>query len=138
MSSNESVRISIRVGESEIEIVGSENYVQNLLNDDLIFNFLEKFQETLAEIPEEVEEEVTDTSMPPKISNTKGLADALEQLFNTDWGKTPRRLPEIKSVLELNGIYYESKTIATQLLRLIKRGKLRRIGTRRDYRYISS
>lgn len=137
MSQQEKVKIELRVGDAEIVLEGSENYIEELIAGNVLFQFIESFQASIAEIPVESSGTITlQSDLPPTISQSKGLADALQQLFDGDWGRTPRMLQDITNALEVNGIYYNVKSISAQLLSMIKQGKLRRIGTRGQYRYV--
>ena len=133
-------KFSLRIGDFEIQLEGSEQYINSIIGEN-IFDFIDSIQTSDlldSEMPEETTTDITDLSTPPKISKVTGLNDALKKLFDTDWGKTPRSLPEIKKVLELNGIFYESNDIASRLVKLLRTGEIRRIGQRRKYRYVGA
>jgi hypothetical protein len=140
LSVQERSKVVVRLGDTEIEIEGSSEFVKSYIGEN-IFEFLGNFQSSVAEIPTEEPEKPTipgEEALPPKIAQASGLADALRSLFDTPWGKTPKSLDVIKQVLEVNGLYYEAKVISTQLLIMIRRGNLRRIGTKGNYQYVAS
>ncbi len=61
------------------------------------------------------------------------------RLFSVDWGKRPRRLAEVKEILDNYGMVYPKQTVAVTLLRLAKEGKIRRFKSERgEYVYVSS
>ncbi|MDG6928104.1 MAG: hypothetical protein JRN10_00940 [Nitrososphaerota archaeon] len=61
------------------------------------------------------------------------------RLFSAEWGKKPRRLAEVKEILDNYGMVYPKQTVAVTLLRLAKEGKIRRFKSERgEYVYVSS
>ena len=136
---SEKSRIRIKKGSLEFEIEGTNEFVQSYVGNNFseIINNIEQ----LADV--HIEEE-TDTEKPdkkpipsyPQISGVSGLADALRRLLSTEWGKNPHTSGEIREVLQLNALHYESRDIGSQLSKMIKNGEIRRIGERGNYQYI--
>jgi len=62
----------------------------------------------------------------PQIT-ASGLVEAILQLLRSPWGKHPKTLREIEEALRINAIHYPQASIATRLMELTKRGKLRRL-----------
>ena len=87
----------------------------------------QKFVVETEEVP--TQEEVASTSATdiPVIKPTKKTIDNLTLLFGTPWGRTPRSLAEVAKALEVNAVPDRIETISTTLIRLVKRGSLRRI-----------
>lgn len=75
------------------------------------------------------EEEVAGTSATdiPVIKPTKKTIENLALLFGTPWGRTPRSLAEAARALEVNAVPDRIVIISNNLIRLVKRGSLRRI-----------
>lgn len=63
----------------------------------------------------------------PMIEKSGNFADTLEKLMRTEWGRTPRTLPEVEETLKTSGEFRAKATVAGTLLSLVKQGKLRRI-----------
>ena len=72
----------------------------------------------------------------PSISRSRKLSEAISDLFNADWGASPRGISEVKDALATNGLIYPLTTLSGTLLGLTKRGLLRRIKTSDGYRYV--
>lgn len=62
----------------------------------------------------------------PVLQPGLGCSDAIKALLQTDWGKQPRSMAEIKKALETNAIYFSKGTLSGTLTILTKRGVLRR------------
>jgi predicted HTH transcriptional regulator len=73
----------------------------------------------------------------PSISKSKGLTDAILNLLQTDWGKTPREWGEISEALKRNALHYSKGSVTGTLTLLTQSGKLRRIKEGRSYKYVA-
>ena len=62
----------------------------------------------------------------PTLPSGLGCSDALRALLQTEWGKQPRSMAEIKEVLEANALYFSKGTLSGTLTLMTKRGELRR------------
>lgn len=81
----------------------------------------------------------TDTNLRqslPSISKSKGLTEAILNLLQTDWGKTPREWGEITEALKRNALHYSKGSVTGTLTLLTQSGRLRRIKEGRSYKYI--
>lgn len=137
---NNRSRIVVRIGEAQIEIEGEHSNVQSLMGEPL-FEFIRGLQEVIGElppIPSEVPEvpEKAVKEFPPQLGKVDTMATALSQLFKKDWGKKPRTLEEVMTVLEVNGLYYKKAAVATQLVRMMRKKEVRRFGVRGSYKYV--
>lgn len=136
-------KVSVRLGEFQVDLEGTHVNVRSLMGKPL-YDFIKELKEVVGEIPsaEEVkvaEEEAPPAEYPPPLGKPASLGDALTKLMvDTGWGSKPRTLGEIVTALETNGIYHKKAAIATTLVTLMKRGKLRRLGTRRSYKYVAA
>ena len=54
------------------------------------------------------------------------LSDIVVKIFSELWGRKPRKLNQVREVLESYGLIYPKQSVAVTLLRLAQSGKLRR------------
>ena len=73
----------------------------------------------------------------PKISPSKGCANALRVLMETEWGKQPRSMKEIKGALEANALYFSKGTLSGTLTTMTKRGELQRVKEEGKWKYLA-
>lgn len=139
-------RISVRLGELEVSLEGTQENVESLMGEKL-FTFIQALQEAGGGISEpivEIEkkeskttEEGPPTEYPPPLGKPATLGDALTKLMvETGWGNKPRSLGEIRTALQTNALYYDKAAVATALVNLVKKGVLRRLGSRGDFSYV--
>ena len=134
------LRVSVRLGDFEVEIEGTYENVKSLMGEPL-YAFIRGLQGVSEELPEAPPtEEVTPPTMeyPPPVRSQPTLSGTLRSLMDTDWGRKPRTLSEIMTALETSGIYYSSGTVSRRLLDLVKQGNLRRLGTRGSFKYVAA
>ena len=64
----------------------------------------------------------------PTISIEKGdsLNDLVSKLFSDPWGKSPRKLFDVREALQSYGLNYPKQSVAVALLRLAKSTRIRR------------
>ena len=132
--------IRLRIGNNELEIVGTYNEVSTIL-DKLLPYLLQKRSDVVIDSEDKVREGGSDVlSSIPTISVKKGepLTEILQKLFDTEWGHKPRPLREVMNVLELYGLYYPKSTVAVTLNRLVQRGVIRRIKKDKYFLYVST
>ena len=73
----------------------------------------------------------------PEITSARGCLDAIRALMETDWGKHPKSMNEIKGALEANALYFSKGTLSGTLTTMIKRGVLQRVKKDGRWRYLS-
>jgi hypothetical protein len=56
----------------------------------------------------------------PMLEPGRGCSDAIRALLQTDWGKQPRSMAEIKKALETNALYFSKGTLSGTLSFLTK------------------
>ena len=81
------------------------------------------------------------SSIPPDIiiNKSDSLTDVLLKLFLSNWSNEPKKLNEIREVLQLYGLMYPKQTVAVTLLRMAKSGRLRRFKSNTgEYVYTAS
>ena len=72
----------------------------------------------------------------PKIRAGLGCSEAIRALSQTDWGKQPRSMNEIKEALETNALYFSKGTLSGTLTMMTKRGDLRRFKKAGRWTYV--
>jgi hypothetical protein len=132
-------RVSVRIGEFQVELEGTHGNVKKLMGKEL-FDFIKGLQETKQILtPSEIitPEVSTEEEAVPPLGRPSTTMEALSQLFKTEWGRKPRQLSEIMQALEANGLYYKKPVVATILVQLIKKKELRRLGMKGNFQYVA-
>jgi len=73
----------------------------------------------------------------PEMPSVRGCADAIRTLLETDWGKQPRSMNEIKKALETNALHFSKGTLSGSLTTMTKRGDIRRVKKDGRWKYLS-
>jgi hypothetical protein len=145
--SPDNVRVRVRVGANEVEIEGPKDSIRELL--DLIPEIEGRL------VPPSAQPQPAVSVLPPaptspqqaplqdlpevKVEKGESLPSIMTKLFGAPWGRTPRRLLDVKGALESYGLVYPRQSVAVALLRLAQEGKLRRFkGADGDFLYTSS
>ena len=139
MSSPDRIRIRVRSGPNEAEIEAEHGHLREAI--ELIPEIVGKFPAQRPEVRREISSEMApapnapvQASQPagpvqlPAISVEKGdsLSDIISKFFADYWGKNPRKLSEVREVLQSYGLNYPKQSVAVALLRLAKSSKIRR------------
>ncbi|MEM1524676.1 MAG: hypothetical protein QW372_01525 [Nitrososphaerales archaeon] len=140
------VKIRIRMGANEIEIEAPPSILKDTVN--LIPEMLQKLPESQTR---QVLKEATPQQPPApsstvsshipeiKVEKDDSLTDILIRMFKDPWGRTPRKLSDVRAVLDSYGLIYPKQSVAVALLRLAQAGKLRRFkGDGGEYVYTAS
>jgi len=133
-------RVSVRIGDFQVELEGTHGNVTKLMGEDL-FKFIKGLQETTKQVPSSIEvgpEVAPEEEAVPPLGRPSTTIDALSQLFKTEWGKKPRLLSDVMQALEANGLYYQKPIVAKILVDLIKKKELHRIGSKGSFQYVAS
>src|SRR4030042_6672881 len=73
----------------------------------------------------------------PNIQRTSQCSEAVQGLLESDWGKTPRMIGELRRAMEANAIFFPKTTLSGVLVWMVKKGSLRRWKDRkRGYLYM--
>jgi len=133
------VKIRVRFGVNEAEIEAPISAVKEAIH--LIPELVQHLPKSMATQPLQTKsvlisevppkEEILAETKPkilPEIKVEKGdsLPDVITKFFRDDWGRYPRKLSDVRNVLESYGLIYPKQSVAVALLRLAKEGKLRR------------
>jgi hypothetical protein len=72
----------------------------------------------------------------PIIHGVAGCSEAIKLLMETEWGKKPRSMNEIKQALEANAFYFSKGTLSGTLTMMVKKGKLKRFKEDGHWKYL--
>lgn len=142
------LRIRVKLGEFEVELQGDV---------ETIFKAMDTLREIVSWIPQPTTAlsqsrpigttaptqppatETTQLTLPNiKIEKEDSLADIIVKMFSDPWGRTPRRLSEVREALASHGLVHPKQSVAVALLRLSQAGKLRRFKEGGEYVYTAS
>jgi len=135
----------VKIGEYEVEIKGTREEVKKTIEElpILITNVNKAFDiikpKTVATLTVKTgtTKEETHTQKYPKITPTENCDGAVIRVLETDWGKwRPRTIDELREALQANGLNYSGRVLATVLMGLVKKGKIRRWNTDAGFVYI--
>jgi hypothetical protein len=73
----------------------------------------------------------------PQIPSILGCTDAVRALIESDWGKKPRPMSEIKHALEDNQLYFSKGALSATLVTLSKKGDIHRVKEEGKWKYFS-
>ncbi|MGQ9468243.1 MAG: hypothetical protein ACUVTD_00175 [Nitrososphaerales archaeon] len=133
------MKIRVRLGVNEAEIEAPLSAVKEAIHliPELVQHLpksittqpLQTKTETITEIPskEEILTEAKPKILPEiKVEKDDSLPDVITKFFKDEWGRYPRKLSDVRDVLESYGLIHPKQSVAVALLRLAKEGKLRR------------
>jgi len=142
------LRIRVKFGEFEVELQGEVETISKAM-DTLreIFTWIP--QPTTVASPSRpieatapIQPPQTETLQPTlpniKIEKDDSLADIIVKMFSDPWGRTPRRLSEVREALASYGLVHPKQSVAVALLRLSQTGKIRRFKEGGEYVYTAS
>lgn len=86
----------------------------------------------------EVEESSREVSTEriPTLHAGLGCSNAIRTLLQSEWGREPKMMNEIKDALETNALYFSKGTLSGTLTMMTKGGSLRRIKKTGRWAYI--
>jgi hypothetical protein len=134
--SSDRVKIRVRSGQNEAEIEAEMGQIREAIA--LIPEIASKFPEGRTELRHFIApNEPTSSPPPPEIRSAsdipsigveKGdsLSDIISKFFADRWGKSPRKLSEVRDALQSYGLNYPKQSVAVALLRLAKSSRIRR------------
>jgi hypothetical protein len=142
-SSSDRIRIKVRSGQSEAEIEAEAGRIREAI--ELIPEIVSKLpaqrveparQEAAIREPYLTQPSLSSSTAPegnttaqhPGITVEKGdsLSDIISKFFGDPWGKSPRKLSEVRETLQSYGLNYPKQSVAVALLRLAKSSRIRR------------
>jgi len=139
LSSPDRVRIRVKSGQNEAEIEAERANLREAI--ELIPEIVSRFPAQRLDLGREAAPEPAPNapvqaqpSQPtgpvqmPAINVEKGdsLSDIISKCFGDQWGKSPRKLSEVRDVLQSYGLNYPKQSVAVALLRLAKASRIRR------------
>ncbi len=154
----DNIKIRVRAGDSEAEIEAPLSSIREAI--ELIPDVIAKLPKAGAgakpqpagtqgeaatvRAPEAASMSIQDASAAstmPMVTVEKGdsLSDVISKFFSDSWGRSPRKLMEVRDALQSYGLNYPKQSVAVALLRLAKGSKLRRFkGEGGEYVYTAS
>ncbi|MEM3578948.1 MAG: hypothetical protein QXL54_01840 [Candidatus Bathyarchaeia archaeon] len=144
---SEEFSIRVKVGEYEVEVKGSRNEVLETIKElpSLVSSFSKAFESLKAKettvtvkapAPTVIKAE-SPVEKYPKIPKVESCSEALLRVLESDWGKwRPRTVTELKEALAANDMHFPGRTLAGDLLALVRKGVVRCWKTDKGYVYI--
>lgn len=152
------VRIKVRTGESEAEVEASlssireaieliPELVSRLPSATLELGAVSQGRALEAPVPRAGEPAAAEVSASPQSSSIPmvtvergdSLSDVIIKFFADPWGRSPRKLMEVREALQSYGLNYPKQSVAVALLRLAKASRIRRFkGESGEYVYTAS
>lgn len=152
------VKIKVKSGESEAEVEASMSNIRQAI--ELIPEVLAKLPQASLErraapdispVRAGVQHAAEPATIPlqtssssssvPTVTIEKGdsLSDVISKFFADPWGRSPKKLMEVREALQSYGLNYPKQSVAVALLRLAKSSKIRRFkGEGGEYVYTAS
>ena len=130
--------IKIRIGDAEVEVGGKREEVLETLEDlESIVGLVKDAFEITGLTKKPNGKQKPDPSQYPKIARTNQCSEAVTSLLQTEWGKTPRTIGELREGMEANAVFFPKTTLSGVLVWLTKKGDLRRWkDPKRGYLYV--
>jgi uncharacterized membrane protein len=137
----------VKVGDYEVEVRGSREDVLETVKElpNLIPEVSKAFENlkpktaatVIVKTPVSAVKEESPVEKYPKISKVESCSEAVLKILESDWGKwRPRTLTELKAALAANNLHFPGRTLAGDLLGLVRKGVVRRWKTDKGYVYI--
>ena len=143
---SEEFSLRVRVGEYEVEVRGARGEVLDTIKElpSLVQSFGKAFESLKAKeaaVTVKASASVAKAESPveryPKIPKTESCSEALQRVLESDWGKwRPRTVTELKEALAANGMSFPGRTLAGDLLALVRKGVVKCWKTDKGYVYI--
>jgi hypothetical protein len=137
--SEPSFRLKVRIGNVEVELGGAKEEVLATLDDlDLIISKVSRAFDAEVPRPKPAKVEAgASIERYPNIARTNQCSEAVQSLLESDWGKTPRTIGELRRAMEANAIFFPKTTLSGVLVWMVKKGSLRRWkDSKRGYLYM--
>lgn len=133
MSSN-NVKIKVKFGVNEVEIESPLDSIREAVDAiPSIIKNLGSSVKAAEPVASDTNVQVNGSETKPqidvpeiKIEKGDSLSDVVVKMFKESWGKQPKRLSDVRQVLDTYGLSYPKQSVAVTLMRLAQNGKLRR------------
>ncbi len=134
--SSDRIKIRVRSGQNEAEIEAEAGRIREAI--ELIPEIASKLPESRPDVRRVLSPNEPTSAQPPAdvrsgselpaISIEKGdsLSDVITKFFADQWGRSPRKLSEVRDALQSYGLNYPKQSVAVALLRLAKSSRMRR------------
>jgi hypothetical protein len=131
--------LRVKIGDMEVELGGEKEEVLATLDDiDLIIGKVSKaFNADALRAKPKSRAGASSIEKYPTIPRTNQCSEAVHSLLESNWGKSPRTIGELRKAMEANAIFFPKTTLSGVLVWMVKRGNLRRWkDTKRGYLYM--
>jgi len=142
----EAFSIRVKAGEYEVEVRGSRSEVLEAIRElpTIMPSFSKAFESLKGEnvtvavkAPATVVKAESPVERYPRIPKVESCSEALLKVLESDWGKwRPRTVTELKEALAANNLHFPGRTLAADLLALVRKGMVRCWKTDKGYVYI--
>ena len=137
----------VKFGECEVEVRGSRSDVLETIKElpNLMLDLNKAFENLKAKAAATVTVKASAATVKaespvekyPKISKVENCSEAILRILESDWGKwRPRTVTELKEALAANDLHFPGRTLAGDLLALVRKGVVRCWKTDKGYVYI--
>jgi hypothetical protein len=122
--------LKVRIGEMEVELGGDKEEVFATLNE--LPSIVEKVSVSFSVDAQVARQrprkppENHDSESLPQIPRTTQCSEAVTSLLTDPWGKTPRKISELREAMEANAVFFPKTTLSGVLVWLVKKGTVRR------------
>ncbi len=130
----ETIKKKIEIAQKAVE--GLEEPMKTNTYEIVLNKLLSEIKTSELETEIEQEKNLNDKDGQFPIVEGKSLKNKITSLLDSEWGKSPRNLNEIKKALELGGYHYPSTTISPVLIYLTRKGVLRRLHEGKTLSYV--
>ena len=137
----------VKFGECEVEVRGSRSDVLETIKElpNLMLDLNKAFENLKAKAAATVTVKAPAATVKaespvekyPKISKVENCSEAILRILESDWGKWRHRtVTELKEALAANDLHFPGRTLAGDLLALVRKGVVRCWKTDKGYVYI--
>ena len=132
--------LKIRLGDMEVELGGDREEVLATLDGlgEIVAKVKVAFSNegTYKTPARKAEESGIEPRSFPNIPRTNQCSEAVSSLLQSEWGKSPRGLSELREAMDANAIFFPKTTLSGVLVWLVKKGTIRRFkDKKRGYLY---
>lgn len=127
-----SVSVEKMVGAYKVVVTGAPEELEALVRT--LDEMVTKLAEENPRVSAEPSSPPPSTSFP-QLSGSLSAADAIQELFASDWGRHPRKIGEIQEALAVNGLHYPVTSLSGKLLKLKRKMVLQRFKVEQGYAY---
>ena len=128
------IKVAVEKAKKLVEEMKLEEPYKSLTFQKLLDKFL--FDKEKIKEEEKPSNMLTESIEKGTVLKGSTCADAIINILKEDFGSMPRSLQEIEDALKVAAIFYSKQAIQTTLIRLVRKGVLRRLREKEGYKYI--